>query len=49
MRDPETRNKKAGINSRFANCVPTTSKWTTKFGLKDFKGKRRLQSLKKVF
>lgn len=51
----------AGVNSRFAQvsvaeilqiqdeAVPENTKEATKYGLKVFKGKRRLQSVKKCF
>ena len=51
----------AGVNSRFAQvsvaeilqiqdeAVPENAKEATKYGLKVFKGKRRLQSVKKCF
>ena len=51
----------AGVNSRFAQvsvaeilqiqdeAVPENTKEATKYGLKAFKGKRRLESVKKCF
>ena len=51
----------AGVNSRFAQvseaeilqiqdeAVPENTKEATKYGLKVFKGKRRLESVKKCF
>jgi len=56
MRKPN-RNKMAGVNSRFASvseseilkiqedAVPENTKTATKFGMKDFRGKRRLSIL----
>ena len=56
VRDPN-KNKMAGVNSRFAdvsqskilriqkNAVPENTMRATKFDLKVFKGKRRLQTL----
>jgi len=56
MRKPN-RNKMAGVNSRFAsfseseilkiqeNAVPENTKRATKFGMKVFRGRRRLNIL----